>query len=235
MKFNLVRPCKDCPFRLDTPLGWLGSHAQVIANELTEENKTFPCHKTTGIHECESHDPKYDSHCAGALLVLEQSKQLNDNWALRLAQEWGLLDMTKLRHTVPVFETFEAFITHHCNQLKMSTITFGAATEAAKKGLKIARSGWNGKGMWVILFSQSQFITVSIEEGNPSPPDLLKVGFSTHIGDTGTRIEHIGITDTGDDFYPISDFFFLKTADNKVVPWNASQSDMLAEDWQIIP
>jgi hypothetical protein len=117
----------------------------------------------------------------------------------------------------------------------MNTTTFGAAVEAAKEGHKITRSGWNGKGMWLRLFSQSQFITVDISDGDPSPADITNLGYSQHIGDTGTGIEHIGITDTGNEFYPISDFFLLKTADNKCVPWNASQPDTLAEDWLILP
>jgi hypothetical protein len=32
----------------------------------------------------------------------------------------------------------------------MSGLTFGLAIEAAKKGHKIARKGWNGKGLYVI-------------------------------------------------------------------------------------
>lgn len=117
----------------------------------------------------------------------------------------------------------------------MNTTTFGAAVEAAKKGHKITRSGWNGKGMWLILFSQAMFITVDICDGDPSPSSLDGVGYSQHIGDLGTRIEHIGITDTGNEFYPISDFLLMKTADNKCVPWLASQTDVLAEDWLILP
>ena len=116
----------------------------------------------------------------------------------------------------------------------MKLVTFGEAIEAAKKGCKITRSGWNGKGMWLVLFSQSNFIIVDIGEGVPSPTNLSQLKATHVIGETGTRIEHIGITDNGHDFYPISDFFLLKTADNKVVPWNASQPDSLAEDWIIL-
>lgn len=29
-------------------------------------------------------------------------------------------------------------------------------------------------------------------------------------------------------------YIYMKTADNKLVPWLASQTDMLAEDWQIV-
>ncbi|TGE29757.1 DUF2829 domain-containing protein [Hymenobacter metallicola] len=117
----------------------------------------------------------------------------------------------------------------------MNTTTFGAAIEAAKDGFKITRSGWNGKGMWLIMFSHSTFITVDTNDGEVVPNDISELGYCAHIGDEGTRIEHIGITDTGADFYPISDFLLMKTADNKVVPWLASQTDVLAEDWLILP
>lgn len=33
---------------------------------------------------------------------------------------------------------------------------------------------------------------------------------------------------------PFSDFILMKTADSKIVPWLASQTDILAEDWQAI-
>ena len=33
---------------------------------------------------------------------------------------------------------------------------------------------------------------------------------------------------------PILDAIYMKTADNKLVPWLASQTDVLAEDWQIV-
>lgn len=38
-------------------------------------------------------------------------------------------------------------------------------------------------------------------------------------------------TDGQQDNYPNLPFIAMKTADNKVVPWLASQTDVLAEDW----
>jgi hypothetical protein len=34
-------------------------------------------------------------------------------------------------------------------------------------------------------------------------------------------------------FGTMIDWVGLKTADNKFIPWNASQQDLLAEDWEI--
>ena len=35
--------------------------------------------------------------------------------------------------------------------------------------------------------------------------------------------------------YPVLPFIIMKTADNKIVPWLASQTDLLAEDWALYP
>jgi hypothetical protein len=115
MKFNLTRPCKDCPFRTDCPTGWLGRSAERIAAELTREDKTFACHKTTGVETPWLAPPADDSQCAGALLMLQQANKLHDNWRFRLAQQMKILDMSKLKTNIPVFESPEAFVNHHKN------------------------------------------------------------------------------------------------------------------------
>lgn len=76
-------------------------------------------------------------------------------------------------------------------------MTFGLALEVMKMGKRVARAGWNGKGMW-IRYVHSLLHTVDGVE-----PDAL--------------LPWIG----------------MKTADSKFVPWLASQTDMLAEDWEI--
>lgn len=38
----------------------------------------------------------------------------------------------------------------------------------------------------------------------------------------------------GEPSMPVVDAIYMKTADNKLVPWLASQTDVLAEDWQIV-
>lgn len=80
------------------------------------------------------------------------------------------------------------------------TFNFGNAIGYLKKGRKVARKGWNGKGMWLFLV----------------PSD----GWALLFGNT---------TD-----YENNPFIAMKTADNKYVPWLASQTDMLAEDWEVI-
>ena len=83
-----------------------------------------------------------------------------------------------------------------------NAMTFGFAIEAMKKGKKVARKGWNGKGMY--LFK--------------SP----KVGCQMHKQYTGKDINDL------------QEFIVMKAADDTLVPWLASQTDVLAEDWMII-
>ena len=86
----------------------------------------------------------------------------------------------------------------------MEEFDFGEAIAMLKLGKKVARRGWNGKGMFLFLVPGSQFIV------NRAP--LLG------IYPEGTQI----------DYCPHID---MRTADGKIVPWLASQTDVLAEDW----
>lgn len=86
-----------------------------------------------------------------------------------------------------------------------SGLSFGLAIEAMKKGLRVARNGWNGKGMYVFLAYETDFVT----DADLSAFDQLDV--------------------------EVSDMVVLKTAQDTFQPgWLATQSDMLADDWQIV-
>ena len=86
-------------------------------------------------------------------------------------------------------------------------LTFGLALEALKLGNKVARAGWNGKGMFLFLVPCSTF--------KVNRPPLLG------IYPEGTEINYHAHVD-------------MKTADGKVVPWLCSQTDMLANDWTVV-
>lgn len=86
-------------------------------------------------------------------------------------------------------------------------MNFGDALSNLKVGQKVARAGWNGKDMFIFLVPGSQF--------QVNRPPLLG------IYPAGTIIDYHAHID-------------MKTADNQVVPWLASQTDILAEDWEIV-
>ena len=84
-------------------------------------------------------------------------------------------------------------------------MNFGLAIEAMKKGLRVARNGWNGKGMYVFLAYEADFVT----DADLSAFDQLEV--------------------------EVSDMLVLKTAQDTFQPgWLATQSDILADDWYIV-
>ena len=89
----------------------------------------------------------------------------------------------------------------------VESMTFGLAVETLKRGKKVARAGWNGRGMFLFLVPGSTF------KVNRAP--LLG------IYPEGTEINHCPHID-------------MKTADGKIVPWLTSQADVLAEDWTIV-
>jgi Protein of unknown function (DUF2829) len=83
-------------------------------------------------------------------------------------------------------------------------MNFGQAIEALKEGKKVSRSGWNGKGLCLEL-------QVPDEHSKMTLPYIYMSYPSTPASDTAPE-NHI----------------------NARVPWLASQTDMLSEDWGII-
>ena len=84
-------------------------------------------------------------------------------------------------------------------------MNFSEALDKIKKGERLARHRWNGKGMFIFLVPGSTFRV------NRAP--LLGIYAE------GTEVEYHGHID-------------MKTTDGKIVPWLCSQTDMLAEDWE---
>lgn len=91
-------------------------------------------------------------------------------------------------------------------------MTFGGAIAALKQGKKVARQGWNGKGMWLWL-----------KEGTMVKSDWCHDPALKSIADkNGGEIEALGTV-------------CMKTADNKILSgWLASQTDVLSHDWVVI-
>lgn len=70
-------------------------------------------------------------------------------------------------------------------------LSFGHAVYLLKKGQRVARSGWNGKGMFLYFVPENEDV-------------------------------HYGA------------YIAIKTAQGNVVPWLASQTDVLADDWSVL-
>mgnify|MGYP000947757345 CR=1 FL=1 len=95
-----------------------------------------------------------------------------------------------------------------------TNLNFGQAIEALKDGKRVAREGWNGKGMFLFLLPAGTVPTKAIHD----PALRAVVGYE--IG--GETFEALGS-------------IRMFTADKKILTgWLASQTDMLAEDWTIL-
>ena len=86
-------------------------------------------------------------------------------------------------------------------------MTFGLAIEALKMGKKVARAGWNGKGMFIFLVPGSTF------KVNRAPllgiyPEGTTIGYRPHID--------------------------MKHANGDIGTWDCAIGDIMGEDWQII-
>jgi hypothetical protein len=86
--------------------------------------------------------------------------------------------------------------------------SYPVALHAIKQGKRVAREGWNGKNMFLFLV-KGDCVKKSINESYdiPSKPES---------------------------FLDVCDAIYMKTADNKLIPWLCSQADALSNDWVIL-
>ena len=89
-------------------------------------------------------------------------------------------------------------------------LDFSEALQVCKSGLRIARVGWNGKGMFVFLM--------------PGYPDGVPANRATADGMQVPEGHTVRVLP----------YLMLRTADGSIVPWLISQTDALAEDWAVI-
>lgn len=78
---------------------------------------------------------------------------------------------------------------------------FSEALKELEAGERITRSGWNGKGMWLIFVNSGEWDVDAYLRFN------------------------------SDGMHP---FIAMRTADGGLVPWLASQTDILAKDWEVV-
>lgn len=75
--------------------------------------------------------------------------------------------------------------------MKTPGLTFGGALKRLKLGQRLARAGWNGKGMYIKLSENHAY-------------------------------------------YGLQAYIYMKPVRGAFVPWVASQTDLLAEDWFVV-
>lgn len=99
----------------------------------------------------------------------------------------------------------------------METFDFGEAIRRLKEGQKVARKGWNGKGMYLYLVHGTSVDKENLR--NEASIMLPNDNVAMHGTDVAVFLSHID----------------MRTANGDVcIGWLASQTDMLAEDWIIV-
>lgn len=113
-----------------------------------------------------------------------------------------------------IFEETYSLVSSDIKQSQpKNTYNFGQAIEALKRGHKVAREGWNGKGMFLFLLPAGKIPKSAINDGK-----LMEV-----------------LEGNGKDHFEALGSIRMKTADDKILTgWLASQTDMLAEDWCVV-
>jgi hypothetical protein len=86
-------------------------------------------------------------------------------------------------------------------------MNFSQALTELKDNQCVSRSGWNGKNMFLYL-----------------------VPANSYPAQTGAAKRYWG----EDGLVPYGAYIAMKTAQGNVVPWLASQTDILADDWGIV-
>ena len=92
----------------------------------------------------------------------------------------------------------------------MRGLNFGQALELLKGGTIVTRAGWNGPGQWLILVPGSTITVAGDRPLGQAVPGLI-----------GEQLEYRPHID-------------IMTVQRSLVPWIASQSDLLAEDWEAV-
>lgn len=109
--YNLVRPCRGCPFRTGPEAVRLSrERAQGIADYLGSNQGDFHCHSTLQEDDDsgETVVSASSSVCAGALIVLDREGLTTQ--AMRIGERLGLYDPERLRTDSPVFDTLDAWV-----------------------------------------------------------------------------------------------------------------------------
>ena len=100
-------------------------------------------------------------------------------------------------------------------------MTFGLAVEALKNGLKVARAGWNGKGMWLSL---------SCGPGGDAAAGRREIAFENFWSSNNSEYAR-----QNGGSAVVLPCITMKTATGEILMgWLASQTDMLAEDWTLV-
>lgn len=87
---------------------------------------------------------------------------------------------------------------------------FGKAIKELKNGKRLTRRGWNGKGMFIVY-----------QKGYPNGIPCNKQTAEAYGYEEGT-------------LFKCNPYIQMRCADGTHQMWTASQTDILAEDWEVV-
>lgn len=108
MKFDIKKPCDDCPFRREGGIRLRRSRAEEIAEGmLSSQGSTFACHKTVD-HDGDQFTKSEEKHCAGALIFAEKNGTATQ--MMRIVERLGMYDASKLVGHDDVFNDLDEML-----------------------------------------------------------------------------------------------------------------------------
>lgn len=110
-------------------------------------------------------------------------------------------------------------------------LSFGEALSAIKNGKRATREGWNGKGMFIFMRPADKINIEVVAKNIKSLPQSVKDYYLQDILDD--KGNPLAVDEN--DVVEFTPYLCMKDAQGRVVNgWLASQTDILAEDWEIL-
>ncbi len=104
--------------------------------------------------------------------------------------------------------------THEPVWPRETDLDFGGALEYLRQGLRLSRSGWNGKGQYIYMTNGSNVTYRHLKENKRK---MIRNSFDE------------------DDLVEIMPHIDMKNAQNQIIiGWAPTQTDMLSNDWYIV-
>jgi hypothetical protein len=114
----------------------------------------------------------------------------------------------KVSNLTPGQTAFVDWLDDYLRRRRM--FSFGAAIENLQSGLRVTRRGWNGRGMFLFFM--------------PGYPNGVPANEAT------ARAMGLAVGET----VIVRPYLAMRTVDGSIVPWLASQTDVLATDWELV-
>ena len=134
------------------------------------------------------------------ITAFEQDKKVGENG---IERGYGVIYEDGYQSWSPK-ETFDA--AYRAIEGDEQALTFGDAIHMLKMGAKVARSGWNGKGMFIYYVPADHY---------PARTEAAKSHF-------------------GGSLVPYNAYLAIKNVNETVSTWVPSINDCLAEDWIVV-